>query len=231
MGLWIIFGFFFILSLIAGNRLKAKFRQYSKVPLANGMSGAEIAEKMLYENGCYDVKVTSVEGQLTDHYNPRTKTVNLSRDVYSGRNIAAASVAAHEVGHAIQHAHAYAWLQLRSALVPIQNVSATILNVIFIGLFLGSFLLGSFLPIKTALLIIIACYGIFTLFSLITLPVEFDASRRGMAWLASSGIADRNLQDKARNALNWAASTYVIAALSSLATLLYYLSMFLGSDD
>lgn len=231
MGIWIIFGVFFILSLVAQNRLKSKFKEYSAVPLPNGMSGAEIAAKMLKENGIYDVKLTSVKGQLTDHYNPATKTVNLSPEVFHGRSVAAASVAAHEVGHAIQHAQSYAWLNLRSALVPIQNVSATVINVIFIGMFIGSFLLGGFLPMNTALIIIIACYAIFTVFSLITLPVEFDASRRALVWLSSASVTNYQIHGKAENALRWAASTYVIAALGSLATLLYYLSMFLGSDD
>jgi hypothetical protein len=231
MMLWIIFGFFFVLSLIAGNRLKAKFREYSKIPVANGMSGAEIAQKMLNDNGVYDVKITSVDGQLTDHYNPMTKTVNLSRDVYTGRSVAAAAVAAHEVGHAIQHAHGYAWLQLRTALVPIQNISATIMNVIFIGMFLGAFLLGNLIPMQTALVIIVAAYGVFTVFAFITLPVEFDASSRALAWLGTSGITTYHTHDKAQNALRWAASTYVIAAISSLATLLYYVSLLTGSDD
>lgn len=231
MGIWIIFGVFFILSLIAGNRLKSKFREYSKVSLPNGMSGAEVAAQMLRDNGIYDVKLTSVKGQLTDHYNPATKTVNLSQEVFYGRNVAAAAVAAHEVGHAVQHARSYAWLNFRTALVPLQNVSATIINILFIGLFLGSFLLGGILPMQTALSIIIVAYGIFTLFAFVTLPVEFDASRRALIWLNSAGITNYQIHGKAENALRWAASTYVIAALSSLATLLYYLSMFMGGDE
>jgi uncharacterized protein len=231
MGLWIIFGFFFILSLIAGNRLKSKFRQYSKVATANGMSGSEVARKMLNEHGCYDVKITSVEGQLTDHYNPLTKTVNLSTAVYHGKNVAAAAVAAHESGHAVQHAEGYAWLELRSTLVPIQNVTARVMNIIFIGLFLGSFLLGNLIPMHTALLVIVACYGVFTLFAFITLPVEFNASSRALAWLSTSGITNTQSYDNAKNALKWAASTYVIAAISSLATLLYYVSLLGGSDN
>ncbi len=231
MLLWIIFGFFFILSLIAGSRLKAKFREYSKIPLANRMSGYEIAKKMLSDNGIFDVSVTSVKGQLTDHYNPANKTVNLSPEVYNGRSVAAAAVAAHEVGHALQHAQSYAWLKLRSTLVPIQNVSATIMNVIFIGMFFGSYLLGNIVPIQTALIIIVACYAVFTLFAFITLPVEFDASSRGLAWLTNRGVTTFDTHDKAKNALRWAASTYVIAAIGSLATLLYYVSLLIGSRD
>jgi len=231
MMLWLIFGIFFVLSLIAGNRLKTKFREYSAIPTANGMSGAEVARKMLYDYGCYDVNITSVEGTLTDHYNPQTKTVNLSRDVYYGSNVSAAAVAAHEAGHAVQHATAYAWLGLRSALVPIQNISATILNVIFIGMFFGSFLLGGLFSMQTALLIIVVCYGVFTLFAFITLPVEFNASSRALAWIQRTGITDYYSHKKAENALRLAASTYVIAALSSLATLLYYLFALLGQSD
>ncbi len=229
--LWIILGFFFLLSFIAGNRLKARFREYSRIALPNGMSGADIARKMLNDNGCYDVKITSVQGQLTDHYNPALKTVNLSPEVYNGRNVAAAAVAAHETGHALQHARGYAWLELRSSLVPIQNVTARVMNIMFLVLFLGSFVLGSLLPIKTVLLIIVVGYAIFTLFAFITLPVEFDASRRGLAWLASSGITNNSTHPKAASALKWAASTYVIAALSSLATLLYYVSLLGRGDD
>jgi Zn-dependent membrane protease YugP len=231
MMLWIIFGVFFILSLVASNRLKAKFREYSKIGLKNNMSGSDVARRMLNYHGCYDVKVISVEGQLTDHYDPIKKTVNLSPDVYNGSNVAAAAVAAHESGHAVQHAEGYAWLKMRTALVPLQNVTAKVMNIIFIGLFLGSFLLGNLIPWHTALVIIVACYAVFTLFALITLPVEFDASSRGLAWLSSSGINDTEAQRKAANALKWAASTYVIAALGSLATLLYYAGMLSGNND
>ena len=231
MMLWIIFGFFFILSLIAGNRLKAKFREYSQIRLNSYMTGSDVARRMLDYNGCNDVKVISVEGQLTDHYDPVRKTVNLSPDVYNGSNVAAAAVAAHECGHAAQHAEGYAWLKMRTALVPLQNVTARVMNIIFIALFFGSFILGNLIPMQTALVIIVACYAVFTLFSFITLPVEFDASRRGLAWLSSTGIASTEAQHKAANALKWAASTYVIAALSSLATLLYYVGLLAGRDD
>lgn len=231
MGLWIIFGFFMILSLIVSQRLKSKFRNFSKIPVNGGLSGKEVAEKMLYDNGVYDVQVVSVDGQLTDHYNPAKKTINLSREVYSGRNVAAAAVAAHETGHAIQHAHSYVFLSLRSALVPLQNISSRIINIMFIMLFVGSFLLPSFIPFDTALVIIIACYFIFTLFAFITLPVEFDASKRALVWLSHSNVTNAVTQYKAKNALNWAAMTYVVAALSSLATLLYYLMIFMGRDE
>ena len=231
MVLWIILGFFFILSLVAGNRLKAKFREYSTIPVSGNLSGSEIARKMLNDNGCYDVKVTSVPGQLTDHYNPLTRTINLSPDVFNGRSVAAAAVAAHETGHALQHARGYAWLELRSSLVPIQNVTYKVMNVMFLVLFFGSFLLGNLIPMKTALTIIVIGYTIFTLFAFITLPVEFDASRRGLAWLTTSGITNHLSHGKAREALRWAASTYVIAALSSLAMLLYYVSLLGGRND
>jgi hypothetical protein len=231
MGIWIIMGFFMILSLIASSMLKSRFREYSRIPTRNGMSGAEVAQKMLFDYGCYDVRVTSVQGKLTDHYNPATKTVNLSPDVYNGRNVAAAAVAAHEVGHAVQHAESYAWLKLRTALVPLQNVSATILNIIFIGMFFGSFLLGGLLPLQTALVIIVASYAVFTLFAFVTLPVEFDASNRALVWLNSAGVTTQQSLGKAKSALGWAASTYLIAAISSLATLLYYVALLAGNRD
>jgi Zn-dependent membrane protease YugP len=231
MILWIILAIFFVLSLFASSRLKTKFREFSGIPTSNGMSGAEVARKMLYDHGCYDVKVTSVDGTLTDHYNPQTKTVNLSRDVYYGRSVAAAAVAAHEVGHAVQHAYSYAWLGLRTALVPIQNISATILNMIYVGMFFGSFLLGSILSLQTALFVIVVCYGVFTLFAFITLPVEFNASNRALAWIQQTGITNSYSHKKAEEALRWAASTYVIAALSSLATLFYYLLALFGQND
>ena len=222
-------GVFMILSLIASSMLKSRFRKFSKIPTRNGLSGAEVAQRMLNDHGCHGVKLKSVEGELTDHYNPATKTVNLSPDVYHGRNVAAAAVAAHEVGHAVQHAESYAWLQMRSALVPLQNVSSKVLNFIFIAMFLGSFLMSSLLPLETALMIIIASYGVFTLFSLITLPVEFNASNRALAWLSSAGVTSESTQVHAKSALGWAASTYVIAALSSLASLLYYVALLAGS--
>jgi Zn-dependent membrane protease YugP len=195
------------------------------------MSGAEVARKMHYDHGCYDVKITSVDGTLTDHFNPQTKTVNLSRYIYNGKNEAAAAVAAHEVGHAVQQANAYVWLGLRSALVPLKNISATTLNIIFIGMFFGSFLLGSIFSMQTALLIIVVCYGAFILFAFIKLPVEFNASNRALAWMQQTTITDYYSHKKAEKALRLAASTYVIAALFSLATLHYYLFALLGRSD
>ena len=229
--LLIIFIVFMIASMIVGSRLKNKFRKYSQTPIAGGLSGREIAEKMLYDNGIYNVKVMSVKGQLTDHYNPTNKTVNLSNEVYYGRNVAAAAVAAHECGHAVQHARAYAPLELRSALVPLQNVSARILNIVFIMMFFGAFMLPTIFSIDLALLIIIASYGIFTLFAFVTLPVEINASNRALVWLQSSGITSGRSHAEAKDALKWAAYTYVVAALSALATLAYYVMLFLGRRD
>ncbi len=220
-----------LVSLFVQWRLKSKFHQYSQIPLAKGMSGAEVAEYMLRDNGIYNVRVMSVEGQLTDHYNPMDRTVNLSPDVYHGRNASAVAVAAHEVGHAVQHAQAYAPLTLRSKLVPVQAVSANILNIILmIAIFGGAFLYRSF-PMNMVILLIIACHAVITLVSLITLPVEFDASRRALAWIDSRGIVSSREHEMAKDALKWAALTYVVAALGALAQLLYYLSLFMGRRD
>jgi hypothetical protein len=229
--LLVIFIVFMIVSFAVSSRLKSKFKKYSKVGLQSGLSGREIAELMLRDNGIIDVQVVSVQGQLTDHYNPATKTVNLSPDVYNGRSAAAAAVAAHECGHAVQHANAYSMLEFRSSLVPIQNVSAQILNVIFMAMLFGGFLLPSFIPWNTAILIIIGCYTVFTLFSFVTLPVEFDASKRALAWVDERGIVTGQEHDMAKDALNWAAMTYVVAALGSLATLLYYIMIFVGGSN
>jgi uncharacterized protein len=226
---WIILIISVGFSWYIGWKLKKKFKEYSKEPIGRNLSGKEIAEKMLKDNGIYDVKVISVEGQLTDHYNPVNKTVNLSPDVYNGQNISAAAVAAHECGHAVQHSEAYAWLNLRSTLVPIQNVSSTVMNAIFLLMFFGSFIVNGLFPI--ALPIIIICYTIFTLFAFITLPVEYNASRRALVWLTNSGLTSDYQHDKAKDALNWAARTYLVAALSSLAMLIYYLMMFMGRRD
>ncbi len=231
MGLLVIFFGFMALSWYVGSTLKSKFRNYSQVPLNYGMTGKEVAEKMLHDNGIYDVRIVSVSGELTDHYNPSSRTVNLSPQVYSGRNVSAAAVAAHECGHAVQHANGYAPLEMRSALVPIQNISSKVINAVFIFMFLGGMLLPNFIPYTLALQIIIACYAIFTLFALITLPVEINASKRAIAWLGGSGIATGEINDKAKDALKWAAYTYVVAALSSLVTLFYYIMLFLGNRD
>jgi Zn-dependent membrane protease YugP len=218
-----------IVSLIVSQVLKSKFKKYSEVPMSYGMTGKDVAEKMLHDNGIYDVSVISVEGSLTDHYNPANKTVNLSRDVYYGNHISAAAVAAHECGHAVQHAHAYSFLKLRTALVPIQNVSATILNLIFTVMFFGAmFIHGMF---SFALPVIIVCYAVFTLFAFITLPVEINASHRALLWLNGAGITTYDTHPKAQDALRWAAYTYVVAALGSLAMLLYYIMAYLGRRD
>jgi len=225
-GYYLLAGIIFLVSMFVSNRLKSKFKKFSKIQLKNGMSGKEIAEKMLSDNGIFDVKVVSVKGQLTDHYNPANKTVNLSEAVYDKRNAAAAAVAAHECGHAVQHARAYKWLKMRSAIVPMVGFSSKISNfVIMAGLILmysGSNF-GSMLFLAG-----IALFGVTTLFTFITLPVEFDASNRALAWLESSHMVTAEEQAGAKDALKWAARTYVVAALGSLATLLYFISMFMG---
>jgi len=214
------------ISMLVSLVLKSKFTKYSKVPLSNGMTGREIAEKMLRENGIYDVKVTSVEGFLSDHYNPANKTVNLSPDVYNGNSVSAAAVAAHECGHAVQHAAAYAPLNLRSKLVPAVQFSSTIVNLI---LFVGVIMAYSGNP--TVLLIGIILMAVTVLFSLITLPVEFDASNRALAWLNRSNVTNNTEYPMAKDALKWAATTYVVAALAAVVTLIQYVMLFLGSRD
>lgn len=225
MGYLLIFAVFMIASWAIGARLKSKFRQYSNIPVNYGLSGREVAEKMLYENDITDVTVHSVDGELTDHYHPEKKTVNLSPDVYHGRSIAAAAIAAHECGHAIQHAHAYSWLQMRTALVPVVSFSSKWVQWILLG---GILLINTF---PQLLLAGIVLFAMTTLFSFITLPVEIDASRRATAWLDSSGIASTATLPKAKEALRLAAYTYVVAALASLATLMYYIMIYLGRRD
>lgn len=221
---------FMIISFWVSNKLKKKFKKYSETTLGSGYSGAQIAQKMLQDNGIHDVQVLCTEGELTDHYNPENKTVNLSRDVYYGQNAAAAAVAAHECGHALQHAQSYSFLEMRSAMVPLQNISAKVLNIVVIIAIFGGIFLGN-LPIQNILLIIIACYGVITAFSLVTLPVEFDASKRALVWIKENNIATPDEHYKAKDALHWAAMTYVVAALGSLVTFLYYIMMFLGGGD
>ena len=213
------------LSMFAQWRLRSKFKKYSLTPLANGMSGEEIARRMLADNHITDVRVMSVEGQLSDHYNPADKTVNLSQDVFYGRNAAAAAVAAHECGHAVQHADAYAMLNFRSAMVPVLNASSKFMP----WLIFGGVMLLSTTPIP--LMIGIVLFAITTIFSFITLPVEFDASRRALAWLDTRSIVTKDELVMSKDALWWAASTYVIAALSSLATLIYYLGILNSRRD
>ncbi len=227
----IIFVFFMVLSGIVSGRLKSKFKAYSRIPTNYGMSGADVARKMLDENGLSNVQINAVKGTLSDHYNPANRTVNLSPEVYSGRSVAAAAVAAHETGHAIQHANNYSMLKLRSTLVPIQNVSAKILNFIFIGMFFGAFALQGLVSFDLAIFVIISCYAIFALVAVVTLPVEIDASKRALAWLNQSGITTHDTHGKAKDALKWAAYTYVVAALSALATLFYWIMVLMGNRD
>lgn len=231
LGALVIGLFFMLIGWIVSSRLKSKFRTYSETHLTKDLTGAEIARLMLADHGLHDVQVISVDGQLTDHYNPANKTVNLSQEVYHGRNAAAAAVASHECGHAVQHATAYSMLQLRSAMVPVQNVSAKVINIMFMMMMFGAFFAGGMLPLDTALLVIIACYGVFTLFAFITLPVEFDASKRALAWIDNRGIVTRQEHGMAKDALKWAAMTYVVAAVGALTTLFYYVMMFLGSRN
>ena len=224
--IWLIIIFFMIVGGIVSSRLKNKFKKYSLVTLSNGMTGKDIAEKMLADHGIRDVKVVSVAGKLTDHYNPADKTVNLSPDVYNKCSVASAAVAAHECGHAVQHATAYSWLQMRSAMVPAVAFSSKMLNFIFIMMLLGA----SFLKfgMDTALLVVIIFQSAITLFTLVTLPVEFDASNRALVWLNSKNITNQQNHTLAVDALKWAAGTYVVAALASLTQLAYYIMLYLG---
>jgi uncharacterized protein len=220
-----VFGFFMLLSWLVSYQLKRRFKKYSRVFVEGNLNGRDIAERMLHDSGIYSVRVVSVEGQLSDHYNPANRTVNLSPDVYYGTHIAAAAVAAHECGHAIQHAQAYSWLTMRSALVP---------TVSFVSNWVQWVLLAGVLLVNTfpnLLLLGIGLFAVTTLFSIITLPVEIDASNRAITWLTRSGVATYATLPMAKNALKWAAYTYVIALLSSLATLLYYVLIFLGRRE
>lgn len=228
LGLLAIAVVFMLIGLLVSSRLKAKFAHYSKERLSSGLSGREIAEKMLKANGIYDVKVISVEGMLTDHYNPLNKTVNLSSAVYSERNVAAAAIAAHECGHAVQHATAYSWLRMRSALVPAVQIASNVMNFLTLGLAFVAFSSPSLM--NSMLILFIVLQGAITLFSVITLPVEIDASQRALAWLDSSGLTYRQEHDEAKDALKWAAYTYVVAALGSIATLLYYVWRFTSNN-
>jgi len=226
---YVILGAIFLASWLVSNRLQSKFAHYSQVQLRNGMSGKEIAEKMLHDNGIYDVKVTHVPGQLTDHYNPIDKTVNLSEAVYNQRNAAAAAVAAHECGHAVQHAQAYAWLNLRSKLVPAVNISSNLSNIlIIVGFVLGAAAkmgFGYWIAVAG-----VALFAISTAFAFITLPVEYDASNRALAWLKSKNMVTREEYAGAEDSLKWAARTYVVAAVGSLAQLLYWVFRLMGSS-
>ena len=214
---------FMIAGGIVSSRLKSRIKKYSKIPTISGKSGKEIAEKMLADSNIHDVKVISVPGKLTDHYNPIDKTVNLSPDVYQGRHVSAAAIAAHECGHAVQHATAYSWLQMRSMMVPIVNMSNKMMSTVFIVGLIGGSYIG--LGFTNLLMVFIVLQAIVTSFTLITLPVEFDASRRALVWLRSSGITSDQELNYADDALKWAASTYVVAALAAATYLLYYVSM------
>ncbi len=227
-GLLVIALVFMVIGLLVSSQLKSKFGKYSQERLSSGLSGREIAEKMLRDNGIYDVRVTSVAGMLTDHYNPATKTVNLSEGVYNQRTVAAAAVAAHECGHAVQHHTAYVWLGLRSKLVPAVQIASTAMTFLSLGLALVAFSMPALL--NSMLLIFIVLQAAITLFSVITLPVEIDASRRALIWLDRSGITYAQEHAEAKDALKWAAYTYVVNALASIATLLYYIWRFTSSN-
>lgn len=222
---------FMLLGLLVSFILKRKFARYSEMPSQRGMSGKEIAEQMLRDNGITDVQVISVGGQLTDHYNPMNKTVNLSEPVYNGRNAAAAAVAAHECGHAVQHATAYKPLEFRSKMVPLQSISGQVINIIMMVSFMGGAFLFESFNADLIMIVIISAYGIMALFSLVTLPVEFDASRRALVWIQNSGTATHGEYEQSKDALKWAAMTYVVAALGALVTLMYFVLQFVGSDD
>ncbi|QHS61794.1 zinc metallopeptidase [Chitinophaga agri] len=222
-GFFIISLIFLGISLLVSWRLKSKFSEYSAIPTASGLTGKQIAEKMLKDNGIYDVQVVSVDGFLSDHYDPGNKTVNLSPEVYSGANVAAAAVAAHECGHAVQHARSYQWLNLRSKLVPAVQFSSNLVQWVLIG---GILLIKVF---PTLLLAGVILFAVTTIFSLVTLPVEFDASRRALAWLDNTNLMRKEEHDKAKDALWWAAMTYVVAAISSVVTLLHYLMIYMGA--
>lgn len=224
---YLIIGVIFLVSMYVQNKLKSKFEHYSNVRLQNGMSGKEIAEKMLRDNGINDVQVISVAGMLTDHYNPANKTINLSEGVYMQRNAAAAAVAAHETGHAVQHAVGYSMLKFRSSMVPAVNIASRLLQFVLMGGVLVMAMSGS----KVLLTIGVALFAITTLFAFVTLPVEYDASKRALVWLESSGMVTNTEHEAAEDSLKWAARTYVVAALGSLAQLIYFASMLSGRRD
>jgi Zn-dependent membrane protease YugP len=227
MGYFIILGFFTVVGWMISSRLKSKFNKYSRIGIRSGLSGAEVAQEMLRHYGVYDVKITQGNGYLTDHYNPLTKTVTLSPSVYAGRSIAAAAVAAHECGHAVQHATAYPMLQMRSNLVPVVQFSARLQQFLFMGMIIG---LGAGMGGNLMLMILTLTFGVTALFSLVTLPVEFDASKRALVWLDESGMTHGAEYDGAKDALWWAAMTYVSQALASLIIFLYFLLQFLNND-
>ncbi|MDR2854325.1 MAG: zinc metallopeptidase [Prevotellaceae bacterium] len=222
---WILFGCIALLSWIVQSSLQSKFKKYSKIRITSGLTGREVAEKMLRDNGIYDVQVISTRGQLTDHYNPANKTVNLSEGVYASNSVAAAAVAAHECGHALQHAQAYSWLTMRSALVPVVNFSSRYMTWVLLA---GIVMVGSF---PQLLLAGIVLFALTTLFSFVTLPVEINASARALNWLSEARITEGDTYPQAKDALKSAAYTYVVAALGSLATLIYYIMIYMGRRD
>lgn len=228
MGYYIIAGLIALLSSLVSKQLQRKFKKYSQLHLKNGMSGAEIAEKMLRDHGIFDVKVISTPGQLTDHYNPRNKTVNLSEVVYNQRNASAAAVAAHECGHAVQHATAYSWLTMRSKIVPIVNIASGLSQWVIMG---GLALSVASSIGRLLMLIGIVLYGVIALFSVVTLPVEYDASNRALKWLENKNMLTRDEQAGAKDALKWAARTYLVAAIGALSTLMYFISRYVSNKN
>ncbi|MDG1333095.1 MAG: zinc metallopeptidase [Crocinitomicaceae bacterium] len=222
---------FMLIGWLVSSKLKRTFAKYSKIPSQRGLTGKEIAEQMLKHYGIYDVKVISVKGQLTDHYNPINKTVNLSESVYNQRNASAAAVAAHECGHAVQHDTAYRWLGIRSKLVPVQNISARVLQILMIALMFGGATLYAVFPVELVLWIMVAGYGAMALFAVVTLPVEFDASKRALAWIKDSGTATVGEYEMSKDALKWAAMTYVVAALAAITSLVLVLMQLLARRD
>ncbi|MBK7966722.1 MAG: zinc metallopeptidase [Bacteroidetes bacterium] len=225
MGIYLISIAFMIIGWLVSRQLKSKFEKYSQTPISSGLSGQQIAEKMLRDHNIHEVKVISVEGRLTDHYNPLDKTVNLSHDVYYGRNAAAAAVSAHECGHAVQHARAYSMLQLRSALVPMVSFASKWVHWVLLA---GIVMVNTF---PSLLLLGITLFAATTAFSFVTLPVEFDASKRALVWLESSNVTTSQEHVQSKDALWWAAMTYVVAALAALATLMYYVMIYMGRRD
>jgi uncharacterized protein len=227
MGIFVISIIFTVIGGILSFRLKNKFAKYSKMPVSSGRTGAEMAQQMLSHYGLGDVRIIQVDGQLTDHYNPTNKTVNLSYDVYHGRHVAAAAVATHECGHAVQHAKAYTWLQMRSKMVPAVQIASSMQQYLFMFGLMGMSLMGN----KWIMIGVLIAFGITALFSLVTLPVEFDASKRALAWLDSTGATHGEEYAGAKDALFWAAMTYVSAALAALIQFLYLLMRFMGNND
>ncbi len=228
MTYYILIGLIALVSMSVSSKLKRKFKEYSQLHLSNGMSGAEVAEKMLHDHGIYDVRVISTPGRLTDHYNPKDKTVNLSEAVYAQRNAAAAAVAAHECGHAVQHTQAYSWLQMRSQMVPIVQVASGLSQWVI----MGGLILSATSALGSSLMLMgIMLYGIVTAFTLVTLPVEYDASNRAIKWMEAKHIVNQQELAGAKDSLKWAARTYLVAAIGALATLAYFVLRFIGSRD